>query len=107
MTDPSPVDPSPSPWSGRAGWLLGWVLSTAAGGASIVVLCCGIAGYRGDSMDPRCVFGRPGYVHYHFFKDNGRQLTGCRFDPDVLPHSLTRESSPPTTVHPSEPLTRR
>lgn len=71
-------------------------------------ISCGMSGYRGDSMDPRCVFARPGYTHYHVYTPAHGDQVSCRFDATLLPHdaAVTPESSPPTPAHPPTPVTR-
>lgn len=73
-----------------------------------IAISCGLSGYRGDSMDPRCVFGRPGYTHTHVFTATHDIQVSCRFDATLLPHdaAVTPESSPPTPAHPPTPATR-
>lgn len=72
-------------------------------------ISCGMSGYRGDSMDPRCVFGRPGYTNYHAYTAAHIDQVSCRFDATLLPPhdaAVMPESSPPTPAHPPTPAKR-
>lgn len=74
-----------------------------------IAFSCGLARYRGESMDVRCVFARPGYTNVYVLEPAGQHVR-CEYREELMPTAYRRDitpaSSPPTAAHPPEPVTR-
>jgi len=50
---------------------------------------CIYARYKGDSADPRCVYGWKGYVIEKTFDDDGEHIhVSCQYRPDITERKI-------------------
>lgn len=49
-------------------------------GAIVIYTCLG-SWYHGGALDPRCVYGRPGYAEVHSWREHVEQVS-CEYRPD-------------------------
>lgn len=88
-----------SRWRAFGIMMLTLIEGGAAAGVLFVGMSCGLAAYRGESVDPRCVLGRPGYTTVYTLGVHTDRIS-CQFRADLLPEAGLRacarpEYSPP------------
>lgn len=67
---------------------------SAAAAALSVGLSCGLAAYRGESADPRCALGRPGYTTLHTLGAHTERVS-CQYREALLPAAELRSGARP------------